>query len=138
MNQAIDIASLGTFMATVTMIVLQTVKPLYDKLPGITLASNQVLHDNLLRALQYGINFGLLMAVQRVAPAGTFAGWQFYDFLALAIGQAGLSHIIYQSGSQGSSPLIPDTTPPPGGGMAAVSIGVANANDVAYPTVPRP
>lgn len=103
MGTAIDIAALTATMATLTMMLVQLVKPFYEKLPGITMASNQLLHDNGLRLLQYAINFGLLMLVQWKAPAGTFAGWQWWDFVMLSMGQALFSHGVFAIGNQPSN-----------------------------------
>lgn len=100
----LNLAGLIALFGTVTMIIVQTVKPLYDKIPGILLPANRRLHDNFLRLLQYAVNLTLLVLAARFGGQSMFAGWMWWDFLSVAVGQSVASHVAYKYGSQGGSP----------------------------------
>ena len=101
--QTLNLAGLIALFGTVTMIIMQTVKPLFEKLPGIMLHKNRALHDNALRAIQYLINLALLVLAARFGGAAMFAGWNWWDFLSVSIGQAITSQVTYAYGRQGGS-----------------------------------
>lgn len=109
-HQSLDLISMGSLFALISTLVVQMVKPVYDKIPGITMKSNQTTHDNGLRLIQYAINFGLLYAASLTLPSA-FAGLYWWDLVAISIGQGILSHFTYKTLSTGSSDLTDDITP---------------------------
>lgn len=122
-NSSVDVVLLITFLATVTTMAMQGVKALIELAPALTTASNKSLHDWLLRAVQYAINFGLLFLASLTLPA-LFAGWRWWDLLSVAMGQGVLSHVQYSIIGAGGSDTKPD---PP------ISIAASDA----LPVVPR-
>lgn len=112
-NQAVDLVSLGAMFSLIATLLLQLLKPVIELIPNINLKANQAAHDNLLRLVQYLINFGLLLLASRTAPS-VFAGLQWWDLVSLSIGQGILSHVTYSLVSQGGSQTLGDTSPSSG------------------------
>lgn len=96
MGSEVDLVTLSGTLSLVTMVVVQLIKPAVERIPHIDEEGNKALHDNILRALQYGLNFGLLLLAAHNAPAA-FAGFQWYDLLSEAFGQSVVSHVAYKS-----------------------------------------
>lgn len=106
---AVDITALAALIAYLMTIIMQVVKPLVELIPGMLLPKNQVLHDSVLRLLLGLGNFGLLLLAAHSLP-GAFAGWQWWDFVALAFGQSVVGHVTYQTTIAGKTD-IPSVNP---------------------------
>ncbi len=107
MSQTVDLVALSGFLATVTLLLVQLVKPWIDRIPGITLDKNKDAHDSLLRIVQYALNFGLLEAASVTVPRA-FSGLVWFDLLGLAFGQAIFSHVTYKltTGEKITTPTV--------------------------------
>jgi hypothetical protein len=127
-----DSVGLSGTLATVTVLLLQFLKPFVELIPGITLAVHRDVHDNLLRALQFLINLGLLLAAQAFIP-GAYVGVTLLGMVLTVLGQFGFSELTYQQASKGGSATLPNppfqfsatyNNPVPAASLPAVAVPV--------------
>lgn len=126
-TSTVDLTALAGLFALVTTNLVQLVKPLIEGIPGIMAPKNAALHDSVLRLAQYLINLALLLAAFYTVPSA-FVGLSWFDLLAIAFGQAIVSHVTYATTTAGkvdaptATPLagtVADAVTPPAATPAA-------------------
>lgn len=119
------IAGFAAMVSLFTVNAMQFLKPFVELLPGITLAKNKQVHDNLLRLMQVGINLGATAVLAVTTPL--YRGIPWWQIALIGLGQATASHVTYALNSTDGTDTLPD---------AGMSTPVVAAETI--PTVPRP
>lgn len=129
--EGITVTGLAALVALFTVNAVQFLKPFVELLPGITLAKNKQIHDNLLRLIQIGINLGATALLAISVPV--YRGIPWWQIVLIGLGQATGSHLTYVNSSSGSGSALPLPEP-----VAVLANNAPALVDETIPTVPRP
>lgn len=131
--EGVTVTGLAALVALFTVNAVQFVKPFVELIPGINLAKNKQIHDNLLRLIQIGINLGATALLAISVPV--YRGIPWWQIVLIGLGQATGSHLTYVNASTttatGSGSGLPDP-------VAVLANNAPALVDETIPTVPRP
>jgi len=130
--EGVTVTGLAALVALFTVNAVQFIKPFVELIPGIDLAKNKQVHDNLLRLLQIGINLGATALLAISVPV--YRGIPWWQIVLIGLGQATGSHLTYVNSNAGSGSASASALPDP----VAVLANNAPALEDSIPTVPRP
>lgn len=129
--EGVTVTGLAALVALFTVNAVQFLKPFVELIPGINLAKNKQIHDNLLRLIQIGINLGATALLAISVPV--YQGIPWWQIVLIGLGQATGSHLTYVNAS---------TTTNSGSALPEPATLLANNApallDETLPTVPRP
>lgn len=123
--EGVTVTGLAALVALFTVNAVQYIKPFVELIPGIMLPKNKLIHDNLLRLIQIGINVGVTALLAISTPL--YAGIPWWQIALIGLGQATGSHLTYATANTSSTPPTADT----------VFANNAPAPEDAIPVVPR-